>query len=109
MVKQQQLDRLFAALSDPTRRAMIDRLAKGEASIGVLGHPHAMTTAGVMKHVRVLADAGLVDHRKVGRERICRLNANPLNDAASWIAAYERFWNRSLDNLEKVLEEMDDE
>ena len=103
------LDQLFSALSDPTRRAMLTVLMSGEASVSALGKPHGMTLAGTAKHIGVLADAGLISHRKIGRTRICRLQPEALKNAAGWIAQYERFWTERLDALDGVLAEMDDE
>ena len=101
------LDRIFSALGDPTRRAMLTTLMKGAASVSDLGKPHRMTLAGTAKHIRVLADAGLVTHEKVGRVRTCRIRPEALKDAADWIARYERFWTERLDALEDALHRLD--
>lgn len=94
-----ELDAVFAALADPTRRAIVQRLANGEASVSELSEPFAMTLTAVAKHLRVLSDAGLVEHRKQGRVRHCRLAADPLRDAHAWLGEYGRFWEGQLDSL----------
>ena len=93
------LDAVFAALADPTRRAIVQRLAGGEASVSELSEPFAMTLTAVAKHLRVLSDAGLVEQRKEGRVRRCRLAAGPLRDAHAWLGEYGRFWEGQLDSL----------
>ena len=100
MVQQQVLDRAFAALADPTRRAVLTRLGEGPATIGELASPSGMTLTGMKKHVQVLEDAGLVRTRKVGRTRQCRLGDESLGEAQAWIAFYQRLWERRLDGLE---------
>jgi DNA-binding transcriptional ArsR family regulator len=97
------LDRVFHALSDGTRRAMIARLADGERSIGELATPFAMSFAGASKHVRVLEQAGIVRRRRAGRIHFCSLDAARLAEAQAWLAHYERFWNHKLDALEALL------
>jgi DNA-binding transcriptional ArsR family regulator len=99
------LDRTFAALSDPTRREILDRLAEGPATLGELRRPLDMTLPGLMKHVRVLEEARLVVTEKKGRTRECRLGADPLDDAARWIETYRRRWERRLDRLGSYLEQ----
>jgi DNA-binding transcriptional ArsR family regulator len=98
------LDRTFAALSDPTRRGILDRLAQGPATLGELAQPYDMTLPGLMKHVRILEEARLVVTEKKGRTRECRLGTEPLDDAARWIETYRRRWERRLDRLEGYLE-----
>lgn len=102
------LDRTFHALADPTRRAMLRRLASGEQSIGELAAPFTMSFAAASKHVRVLESARLVRRRVEGRSHICHLEAAPLAAADDWLRFYERFWNQQLDALEAVLREADD-
>ena len=104
MVRYSALDRTFAALSDPTRRDILDRLADGPATLGELAQPFDMTLPGLMKHVRVLEEARLVVTEKKGRTRQCRLGSEQLGDAAEWIAHYRRRWERRLDRLERYLE-----
>ena len=98
-----QLDQTFAALSDATRRAIVARLAEGEASLSALADPFDMSLTAVSKHVRVLSDAGLVAVEKRGRTRHCRLQAAPLKDAAEWLAFYRRFWEDQFDALARHL------
>ena len=95
----------FAALADPTRRGMLAALARGEASIGQLAEPYAMSFAGAAKHVGVLERAGLIERRKAGRQQLCRLKAGPLGEAEAWLRQWERFWNSSLDRLEALIAE----
>lgn len=98
-----QLDQTFAALSDATRRAIVARLAEGEASLSALADPFDMSLTAVSKHVRVLSDAGLVAVEKRGRTRHCRLQAAPMKDAAEWLAFYRRFWEDQFDALARHL------
>lgn len=99
------LDLTFAALADPTRRAMLADLRKGERSIGDLAAPHAMTFAGAAKHIGVLARAGLIERRKAGRQQLCRLKADRFAEAEAWLGEWSRFWTRQLDALEAALQE----
>lgn len=99
------LDSTFAALSDPTRRAMLAALAHGEKPVSELAAPYEMSLAGASKHVGVLARAGLIEQRKIGRQQICRLNADRLKEASDWLAAWETFWTHNLDRLEVALKE----
>jgi DNA-binding transcriptional ArsR family regulator len=98
------LDRIFGALADPTRRAILGRLAAGEASVTTLAAPCDMTVPAVAKHLRVLADAGLITTVKTGRIRHCRLEPSPLRSAAQWLEFYTRFWNEQLDQLGTLVE-----
>ncbi|MCI4660784.1 MAG: metalloregulator ArsR/SmtB family transcription factor [Neomegalonema sp.] len=86
------LDPIFAALSDPTRRAILSRLSEGEAALSALAEPFEMSQTAVSKHVRVLEHAGLVSIEKQGRTRYCRLNAAPMREAADWLSTYQQFW-----------------
>ncbi len=99
------LDRTFAALSDNTRRAIVARLAGGEAPLSDLAEPFAMSLTAVSKHVRVLSDAGLVRITKRGRTRYCTLEATPMKDAADWLEDYRTFWEGQLESLARYLEE----
>jgi DNA-binding transcriptional ArsR family regulator len=101
----ERLDATFAALADPTRRAMLASLALGERSIGELAAPHAMSFAGASKHVRTLERAGLVERRRQGRSQICRLKAAPLAEADAWLKQWEGFWSGRLDALERIIAE----
>jgi len=104
MVKSRPLDRTFAALADPTRRDILERLGRGPATLGELAEPFEMTMPGVLKHVRILEEARLVTTERVGRTRECRLGPEQLDDAAQWINAYRRSWERRLDRFERYLE-----
>jgi len=94
------LDRVFATLSDPTRRAILARLAEEESlSVSALAEPFAITLPAVMKHLDVLGDAGLVTRSKQGRTVAVRLSPTPLRGASEWLRRYERFWSPALDRL----------
>jgi DNA-binding transcriptional ArsR family regulator len=98
------LDRTFSALSDPTRRDILERLGRGPATISELAEPFGMSLTGLKKHVRVLEEAELVTTRKVGRVRECRLGPGQLEDATEWIESHRRRWERRLDRLEGYIE-----
>ena len=98
------LDSTFGALADPTRRAILARLALGETTVNELAKPFPASLPAITKHLGKLERAGLVTSEKRGRERHCRLAARPLKDAADWIAQYEQFWAGQFDRLEKHLE-----
>ena len=98
-----QLDIVFRALGDATRRGMLARLALGEKSVGELAEPFAMSFAGASKHVKVLEEAGLIRREVRGRTHICRLEPGPLASADEWLRHYERFWTGRLDALEQLL------
>jgi DNA-binding transcriptional ArsR family regulator len=96
----QQLDRTFAALVDPTRRAILARLEREDgASVSELAKPFAIKLPAVMKHLDVLGEAGLITRRKTGRTVTVRLTPEPMREAMNWLARYERFWSASLDRL----------
>jgi DNA-binding transcriptional ArsR family regulator len=97
--EQRSLDAVFAALADPTRRAIVARLAGGETSVSELAAPFDMSLVAVSKHLRVLEHAGLLDQRKQGRVRYCRLAPEPLRSADDWLAGYRVFWQTRLDSL----------
>lgn len=103
----EQIDLTFAALADPTRRAMVASMAGGERSIGELAAPHAMTFAGASKHLRALERAGLVVRRRAGRNHLCRLRAQPLAEADAWLRQWQGFWEARFDDLNDVLKRMD--
>lgn len=96
----------YAALADPTRRAILARLAAGEATVGELAEPFAMSLPAVSKHLKVLERAGLIARRRQAQWRPCRLEAGPLKDAAKWLDHYRRFWDESLDRLDNYLAEL---
>jgi DNA-binding transcriptional ArsR family regulator len=103
---QQRLDRTFAALVDPTRRAILAQLErKAGASITELAEPFRIKLPAVMKHLDVLSDAGLVKRTKAGRTVACRLDAEPMRDAFEWLNRYEKFWSERLSSLAAFLEE----
>ena len=97
------LDRVFNALANPTRRAMLRELARAEQHIGELAQPFDMTFAGASKHLRVLEEAGLVSRRVQGRQHIFRLEPAALAAAEAWLRFYERLWSQQLDNLDALL------
>lgn len=102
------LDRTFAALADPTRRALLSRLEASDGlSISELAKPFDMSLPAVMKHIDVLTDAGLMTRSKSGRTVTCKLNAATMQTAAGWLNRYARFWNEKLDQLVAYLEEDD--
>jgi DNA-binding transcriptional ArsR family regulator len=108
MVKYQQphLDRTFAALADPTRRALLAQLGAHESvTVSELARPFSMSLPAVVKHLDVLSDAGLVARAKTGRTVNCRLLAGPMEEAMHWLTRYERFWSQSLNRLAAFLEE----
>jgi DNA-binding transcriptional ArsR family regulator len=100
------LSQTFAALVDPTRRAILARLSEGEVSVGELAKPFAMSLPAVSKHLKVLEKAGLITRGREAQRRPCRLNPGPLVEASQWLDHYVRFWNQSLDKLEAALAEM---
>jgi DNA-binding transcriptional ArsR family regulator len=104
MVKSQTLDRTFSALSDPTRRAILERLARGPATITELAQPFGISLPGVMKHVRILEESKLVTTEKTGRTRQCRLGPGELDDARQWMETYRRHWENRLDRLERYIQ-----
>ena len=101
------LSSTFAALADPTRRAILARLALGETSVTDLAKPFEMSMPAVSKHLKVLERAGLISRAREAQWRPCRLDAGPLKDAASWIEEYRRFWSPHLDALERYLDRME--
>ena len=100
------LSNTFAALADPTRRAILARLATGEASVTELAEPFAMSMPAVSKHLKVLERAGLIARGREAQWRPCRLDAAPLKDVAGWIEHYRRFWDQSFDRLDAYLIEL---
>lgn len=96
----------FAALADPTRRAILARLVTGEASVTDLAEPFAMSMPAISRHLKVLEHAGLIARSREAQWRPCRLQAGPLRDVADWIEHYRRFWEESFDRLEEYLYEL---
>ncbi len=103
------LDAAFAALADPTRRAILARLAQGERTVNELARPFDMTLPAISKHLRVLEDAGLLSRGKEGRKRPCRIQARPLKDVADWLEHYRRLWDERLDRLDAYLRDVQKE
>ena len=102
----QALDRTFAALADPTRRALLAQLGKRDSlSVSELAQPFSMSLPAIMKHLDVLSDAGLVARAKTGRVVACRLTAAPMEQAMEWLNRYQRFWSDNLDRLAAFVEE----
>ena len=101
-----QLSTTLAALADPTRRAILARLARGEASVNELAEPFDMTLAAVSKHIKVLEGAGLVSRGKQAQYRPCRLEAGPMRDVAGYIESYRKFWEQNLDQLDAYLKKL---
>lgn len=100
------LSNTFSALADPTRRAMLARLALGELSVTELAQPFKMSMPAVSKHLKVLERAGLITRGREAQWRPCKLKAAPLKDAAEWIEHYRRFWEESFDRLDDYLREL---
>jgi DNA-binding transcriptional ArsR family regulator len=101
-----QLTTIFAALADPTRRAILARLAQGEASVKQLAEPFAISPPAVTKHLKVLQRAGLITQGRQAQWRPCRLEATPLKDVADWLEDYRRFWEESFARLDDYLIEL---
>jgi DNA-binding transcriptional ArsR family regulator len=100
------LSRTLSALADPTRRAILARLAGGEATVGELARPFDMSLPGVSKHLRVLQNAGLIVKGRDAQWRRCRLEPAPLRDVSGWLDQYRRFWEESFDRLDDYLREL---
>ena len=100
------LDAVFAALSDPTRRAILTRLASGEAAVNEIAEPFEMSQPAVSKHLKVLERAGLIERQVDRQRRLARLNAAPMADAVGWLEEFRRFWSASFDQLDELLEEL---
>jgi DNA-binding transcriptional ArsR family regulator len=100
------LSEVFSALADPTRRAILARLAQGESTVNQLAEPFPISLQAVSKHLKVLERAGLITRGKEAQWRPCRLDAGPLRDVAGWIADYERFWEQRYDRLGEYLQQL---
>ncbi|MGC3991970.1 MAG: metalloregulator ArsR/SmtB family transcription factor [Chthoniobacteraceae bacterium] len=96
----------FAALADPTRRAILTRLSSGELSVTELAQPFAMSLPAISKHLKVLERSGLIERSKAAQWRPCKLNAEPLKNAVDWLEHYRKFWEDSFDRLEVYLKEL---
>jgi DNA-binding transcriptional ArsR family regulator len=106
MVAAQDLDTTFAALADPTRRAILARLARGNATVTELAQPFALSLPAISKHLKVLERAGLVTRAREAQWRPCQLRARPLREAADWIEAYRELWEQRFDRMAEYLEEL---
>src|SRR5882724_9302961 len=106
MSPSQRLDATFAALADPTRRAILARLASGEASVTELAKPFAMSQPAISRHLKVLERAGLITQGQDAQRRPRRLDAKPLADATKWLDGYRQFWEESFERLDDLLDEM---
>lgn len=102
----ERLDATFAALSDPTRRAILARLASGEATVTELAEPFAMSQPAISKHLKVLERAGLISRGRDAQRRPCRLEAKPLAEANVWLERYRAHWERNFQRLDAVLDEL---
>jgi DNA-binding transcriptional ArsR family regulator len=102
------LDATFAALADPTRRAILAKLASGEASVTDLAAPFAMSLPAISKHLKVLERAGLIARSREAQWRPCRLEAGPLKEVSVWLDRYRRFWEQSFDRLDTYLADLQD-
>ncbi len=105
----EQLNTVFLALADPTRRAILERLAQGEASGTELARPFSISVPAISKHLRVLEHADLILHRKDGRTHMFRLAAHPMREAAAWLEHYRHFWEAQFDSLETYLQTTSEE
>ena len=103
MLQHQALDRVFQALSDPSRRAIVDRLSRGDASVSELAQPLAMSLAAVVQHIQLLEACGLIQTRKTGRVRHCHLDRDVLSQAEMWLSQRRTMWEDNLDRLGEVL------
>ncbi len=106
MMQSSQLDATFAALADPTRRAILARLASGEASVTELAEPFEMTQPAISKHLKVLERSGLITRGRDAQRRPCRLEARPLAEATAWLEGYRQFWEANFQQLDALLDEM---
>src|SRR5438105_1643598 len=102
----EQLNATFAALADPTRRAILARLAQGEASVNELALPFAMSQPAISKHIKVLEHAGLISRTREAQKRPCRIEAKPLAEASEWLERYRQFWEGNFQRLDGLLEEL---
>ena len=106
MTRTERLDATFAALADPTRRAILARLASGEASVMELGEPFAMSQPAISKHLKVLERAGLISRGRDAQRRPCRIEAEPFAEASGWLEGYRRLWEGSFQRLDALLHEL---
>lgn len=108
LTEEDRLDETFAALANPTRRAMLARLAQGEASVNELAEPFAMTLPAISRHIKVLERAGLVTQGRRAQYRPCTLEAGPLKDVSLWAEQYRAIWERRFERMDEYLQELND-
>ncbi len=101
--EEQRLTAVFSALADPTRRAILAQLTRGDASVAELAQPFAMSQPAVSKHLRVLEEAGLISRSRVATTRLSHLEARPMQEATEWMERYKRFWNERFDRMDALL------
>lgn len=106
MVNEDRLTAVFSALADPTRRAILERLSAGEASVQELAEPFDVSLPAISRHLKVLREAGLITRRKDAQRRFCRIDGEPLKEAADYIAHYRKFYEESLDRLDDYLRDL---
>ena len=102
----EQLDRAFGALADPTRRAILARLSRGDAGVLDVAEPLPMSQPAVTKHLRVLEEAGLISRHRLARQRMCHLEPHRLKQLSDWVGSYREFWEESFERLDELLEEL---
>ncbi|MDB5181936.1 MAG: ArsR family transcriptional regulator [Candidatus Saccharibacteria bacterium] len=100
------LSQLFAALADPTRRSILARLSVADATVSELAEPYDMSLPAISKHLKILEQVGLVSKSKIAQQRLCRLEAERLQEANEWLGEYRKFWEASLDNLDQYLQDV---
>ncbi len=105
-LSEEQLDRAFGALSDPTRRAILARLAEGDAGVLDVAGPLPMSQPAVSKHLRVLEEAGLISRHRVARQRLCHLEPERLKQLSDWVGSYREYWEESFERLDELLDEL---
>ena len=103
---ERELDRVFAALADPTRRAILARLQTGEAGVADIAERFPMSQPAISKHLKVLEGAGLISRERMARQRLCRLEAQRIGQLSDWLGSYRQFWERNFDRLDRYVEEL---
>ncbi len=105
-LSEEQLDRAFGALADPTRRAILTRLSEGDAGVLDVAAPFPMSQPAITKHLRVLEDAGLISRHRLARRRMCHLEPQRLKQLSDWVGSYRQFWEESFEQLDELLEDL---
>jgi DNA-binding transcriptional ArsR family regulator len=108
LISDPELDRAFGALADPTRRAILARLAEGDAGVLQVAAPFPISQPAVTKHLRVLEEAGLISRHRLARQRMCHLEPRRLQQLSDWVGSYREFWEESFERLDELLEELQD-